>query len=73
MKCWQPKLYYNSGKQDKLALELLAKAGISYIAMGPTTVEPTPFLEYGYWKYEGIGGISKFISVWKEDRLPSLL
>lgn len=72
MRNLQPKLYYNGRKDDQLAIDLLAEAGIAYVAMGPTTFEPTPYIEYGYWKYDGIKGISRFIDAWRQERLPSM-
>lgn len=72
MRNWQPKLFYNGGREDRIAMELLAKADIAYIAMGPTTFESTPYIEYGYWKYDGIKGISRFIEAWKQKKLPSI-
>ena len=71
MKSCQPKLFYNGVRDDRLAMEMLTEADITYIAVGPTTFESTPYIEYGYWRYDGIKGISRFIDAWRQNKLPS--
>ena len=66
------RLYCNTGKEDKMAIDLLMKARIPFINLGPTLEQPTPFLEYGYWKFSGIRVVLEFIERWKNEKLPPL-
>lgn len=68
----KPRLYCNTGEEDKNALQLLTEADIPYINLGPTSEEPTPFLEYGYWRFSRIQGIKEFIKKWQSEKLPPL-
>ncbi len=68
----RPRLYCNIGEEDKKALQLLMNAGIPYIDLGPTSEEPTPFLEYGFWRFSRIKGIQEFISLWQKKELPPI-
>lgn len=72
MKQLNPRMYFNGSQDDKLAMHLLAKAKVPYVPIGPTTLEPTPYLEYGYWRFEGIEGISRFIQGFASGKLPPL-
>lgn len=68
----KPRLYCNTGKEDKNVIELLMEVDIPYINLGPTSEEPTPLLEYGYWRFYGIQGIQDFIWRWQNKKLPPL-
>ena len=68
----KPRLYCNTGQEDKAAIRLLTKAGIPYVNLGPTSEEPVPFVEYGYWRFSGIQGIQTFILKWQSKKLPPL-
>ena len=67
-----PRIYFNGSQDDKFAMQLLAQAKMPYIPIGPATLEPTPYLEYGYWRFEGLRGISRFIEAFTNHRLPPL-
>ena len=69
----KPMLYYSTGEEDRDVRTMMQVSGVPYesegaIDSGPE--EPTPYLEYGYWRYEGKGEIEKFIKAWKKDKLP---
>jgi len=68
----KPRLYCNTGKEDKKAIQLLMKAGVPFIDLGPSSEEPVPFLEYGYWRFSRIQGIQEFIQRWQSKKLPPL-
>ena len=67
-----PRMYFNGSQDDKLAMQLLTQARVPYVPIGPTTMEPTPYLEYGYWRFEGVKGISRFIEALANGKLPPL-
>jgi len=68
----EPRLYANASNEDGIAIQLLAEAGVPYINLGPVFGEETPFLEYGYWRFQGIRGIQEFVQKWKAHNLPPL-
>lgn len=68
----KPRLYANHSKNDKEAEWLLIEAKIPYEDMGPSWDIPTPYLEYGPWRYFGIDAIKRFIESWKKGELPPL-
>ena len=72
MKRLNPRVYFNGSQEDKVAMRLLAKARVPYVPIGRTGLEPTPYLEYGYWRFDGTKGISRFIQSYKAGKLPPL-
>jgi hypothetical protein len=63
--------YSNCNEEDREAERLLKEAGIPCSKFGPTLVEETPTVEWGFLKYVGIEEIKDFIGRWKKDDLPS--
>lgn len=68
----KPRLHANHGREDKEAVRLLQMAKVPYEDMGPSWELPTPFLEYGPWKFTGIEGIKDFINRWNKGNLPPM-
>ena len=67
-----PKLFSNGGGEDKEALFLLMEASIPFVNIGPTTEDPTPYVEYGHWRFFGLEGVKKFVERWKGGDLPQV-
>jgi len=72
MSTCRTKLYVNGGDEDVTAVRLLSRAQIPYVDLGPIEGEKTPFLEYGYLRFQGIQGIQEFIGQWCNKSLPPL-
>ncbi len=68
----EPRLYCNTGEEDRNVIQLLTKERIPFINLGPTSEEPTPFIEYGPWRFSQIQGIQEFIWRWQNKKLPYL-
>jgi len=67
-----PRLYANASHEDGVAIRLLVEAHIPYTNLGPIVGEHTPFVEYGYWRFQGIKGIAEFVDRWRANKLPPL-
>jgi len=68
----KPWLFANHSREDKEAIRLLHETRVPFENMGPSWETPTPFLEYGPWKFVGIEGIKHFIDIWTDDNLPPI-
>lgn len=64
------RLFSNGSEEDRKAFDLLQKAKIPFANYGPTSEDPTPYIEYGFWRYQGLDGIKSLIFDWKNDTLP---
>ena len=72
MKSFDPRVYFNGSQDDRLAIRMLNRAKIPFVPIGPTSLEPTPYLEYGSWRFEGLKSISRFVKAWNSRSLPPL-
>lgn len=68
-----PKLYINNDEEDIEALKILIEAKVPFRDMGSCQELPTPFIEYGDWRFGKIMGIMKFIELWKTEKLPETM
>jgi len=63
--------YSNGSEMDKIAFYLLKVSKIPFEMYGPTSQEPTPFVEYNHWKFRGIENIYRFIINYQNNRFPT--
>jgi hypothetical protein len=65
-------VFTNGPAEKRMVYPLLREADIPFTEFGPTSMEKTPILEYGYWRFHGINSIKKFVEKWKQGNRPSL-
>jgi len=63
-----PKLFFNTGSEDKEAYLLIKGSGMPCEFRAPSLEKFTPLLLVGYKRYIGINEIKAFISVLLEER-----
>ena len=59
-------------EENRKALETLRNAGIPLATIVVKELEDFPHIEWGYFRYEGLNAITRFVENWKEGNIPRL-